>query len=128
MPKKSKPATPDAMDFEFNASALDVGSMDFEFREKPETPDPLAGVDYASCKGVGEESTAEVSALLTAFKARQKQEQKRFQDATDSEYWFAVCFKNRAEKDEFLKKYNLAALGNKYLDGGKVDATLSKRD
>lgn len=127
MPKKYKPATPDAMDFEFNASALDVDAMDFEFREKADTPDPLAGVDYAKCKGVGEESKAEVSALLTAFKDRQKQEQKRFQDATDSEYWFAVCFKTREEKEAFLKKHNLAALGDKYLDGGKVDRALAQR-
>ena len=128
MPKKSNPATPDAMDFEFNAAALDVGAMDFEFREKTDTPDPLAEVDYAKCNGVGEESKAEVSALLTAFKARQKQEQKRFQDATDSEYWFVVCFRSREEKETFLKKFDLATLGDKYLDGSKVEKALANRD
>lgn len=38
-------------------------------------------------------------------------------DATDSEYWVAICFQTREQKEEFLRKARLIDLGDKYLDG-----------
>lgn len=62
----------------------------------------------------------EVSDVLRAFKNRAKNEDGRFVDATDSEYWFCVCFQTREQKDEFLKKLGLWEIGDKYLDGMRV--------
>lgn len=112
-------------DYDFEMGTDDV-DLDFDLTEKTDTPDPLADIDYGKCKGVGDEAKAEVSALLSAFKSRQKEEQKRFQNATDSEYWFAVCFKTRDEKETFLKKFDLIRLGDKYLPGDKVEKALSR--
>ena len=42
---------------------------------------------------------------------------KRFTAATDSEYWFAVCFESRAQKETFLDALGWLDLGDKYLDG-----------
>jgi hypothetical protein len=67
----------------------------------------------------------EVSDTLKAFKERSAQEAKRFQDATDSEYWFAVCFQTREDKERFLKEF-LPKLGDKYLDGRKVEDAIKK--
>lgn len=65
----------------------------------------------------------EISATLAAFKARAQKEQERFLIATDSEYWFAVCFQTRAQKEHFLRETKLLQAGDKYIDG----ALLAKR-
>lgn len=62
--------------------------------------------------------------LKQAFKDRRMVEADRFRAATDSEYWFAVCFPTRAEKDAFLKAAGLWEHGDKYLDGRVVADTL----
>lgn len=66
------------------------------------------------------EALAEASQVLTGFRERAKRENDRFVDATDSEYWIAICFQTRDQKEEFLRKTNLADLGDKYLDGMQV--------
>ena len=59
----------------------------------------------------------EISATLKGFKQRAKQEEQRYLNATDSEYWFCLCFQTREQKDEFLKKVGWWDIGDKYLDG-----------
>lgn len=81
----------------------------------PAAPDPLANVDYTG--NVEVDSAAEVAALESAFIDRRKTEDKRFKNATDSEYWFAVCFRTREHKEAFLTAINAVRLGDKYVDG-----------
>lgn len=69
----------------------------------------------------------ETSATLEAFKEREREESKRFQDATDSEYWVALVFATRADKEAFLREHGLARLGDKYLNGYEVAEVLLKR-
>jgi len=73
-------------------------------------PDPLANVGYTG--SVEADSKAEVSAVLQGFKDRAKAEQKRFDLATDSEYWVALCFQSREQKEEFLRAVKMLALGD----------------
>lgn len=80
----------------------------------------------AKSQVTAEELNGEISETLQAFRDRAKQEAKRFADATDSEYWVAVCFKTRDEKERFLRKFGLANLGDKYLDGRRVEEKLDK--
>ncbi len=54
------------------------------------------------------------------FRQCAEHEDQRFWDAVDSEYWFAICFQTREQKEEFLKKLGLFEIGDKYLDGMKV--------
>lgn len=86
--------------------------------------DPLAGVKYADPPNVEQDAAAEFSAVLDAFKGRKKAEDQRFQEVTDSEFWFAVCFRTRADKEKFLRALKLAQLGDKYLDGHKAAQVL----
>lgn len=72
-------------------------------------PAPVAPLD--------EQATAELESLMTGFQLRAKQEAKRFQETTDSEYWFCICFHNRAQKEEFLRQAGIFDLGDKYVDG-----------
>ena len=77
--------------------------------------DPLGGVEYTGSVEV--DSAAELDALAQGFRQRRDDEQKRFQQATDSEYWFAVCFKDRDSKEAFLRAIKAGRLGDKYIDG-----------
>ncbi|HET6329220.1 MAG TPA: hypothetical protein VFF76_00395 [Holophagaceae bacterium] len=64
----------------------------------------------------------EVSAKLTGFHERQEKEKLRAQLATDSEFWIAVSFKSREQKEAFLKAIQMDARlhGDKYLLGEDV--------
>lgn len=81
----------------------------------PQQRDPLADVQYTG--NLEEDAAAELSALEQGMRERNAAEAKRFQQATDSEFWFAVCFRSRAHKEAFLEGIRAAQLGDKYLDG-----------
>lgn len=88
-------------------------------------PDPMASVEYSSFEpDVESDSKLEAAAVLAAFKRRRKDEDRRFMDATDSEFWVAFCFRNRDDKERFLKLAKLAQLGDKYIDGHKAAQVL----
>lgn len=63
------------------------------------------------------DSQAELDQVQKAFRQRIKDENKRFEQATDSEYWFSVCFQTREQKEAFLKAVDWIEQGDKYLDG-----------
>lgn len=92
-----------------------------QLNAEPE-PDPLADVEYTG--DLATDSNAELDALAQGFRDRTKREDERFRLATDSEYWFAVCFKSREDKEAFLRGARLLAVGDKYLDGYVVARTL----
>lgn len=81
--------------------------------------DPLADLEYTG--DLGEDTAIEFSALQKGFESRAKAERDRFQNAVDTEFWFAVCFKTRADKENFLKqaRINKRLMGDKYIDGHK---------
>lgn len=88
-------------------------------RRKPTPePDPLADIQYTG--DLAEDTATEFTALEQGYRNRAKAEADRFKRATDSEYWIAVCFTTRAEKETFLRAANLTDLGDKYLDGHEV--------
>lgn len=89
-------------------------------------PDPLADVEYTDNLEV--DSARELSALEEGFRARAKNEEKRFFAATDSEFWLAVCFQDREERDRFLAALGAAdrakTVGGRYISGRDLAALL----
>ncbi|WP_158885059.1 hypothetical protein [Amycolatopsis anabasis] len=81
-------------------------------------PDPLDGVEYTGDEEA--DGRAELDALHRGFRERQAREAERMALATETEFWFAVCFKHQADKDAFLAAANLTMIGDKYLDGYAV--------
>jgi len=79
---------------------------------------PLDTIEYQH--NVEGDSKKEMSATLAAFKRRVKVEYARVKSATDSEFWIAICFQSREQKDTFLQKTGLSDIGDKYLDGLQV--------
>lgn len=86
-----------------------------ERRQSDPVPDPLADIEYAG--DMEQDSQAEASAMLAGFKERAKQERDRYTLATDSEFWFAVGFQSRAQKEAFLATMQWLEYGDKYLNG-----------
>ena len=102
------------MAFEFNGSGFkQAGGFSIGGSE----PSPLADVEYSDDGEV--DAAREFAALESAYIQRRKAEDKRKRDAVDSEYWFAVCFESRAEKEQFLRaiKAKKRLHGDKYLRG-----------
>jgi hypothetical protein len=99
------------------ASVTAVSSNDdvLAFLNAEPDPDPLADVDYT-----GDEETdarAELDALHRGFRERTAREAERMLLATETEYWFCICFRTRKDKEAFLGAAGLIAIGDKYLDG-----------
>lgn len=66
------------------------------------------------------DAMADLDEVQAGFRARAKAENDRFASVTDSEYWFAVCFKTREQKEHFLRVMKWLNLGDKYLPGDLV--------
>lgn len=105
------------VDFDFDGDAEDGGDIDIDAMTTS-SPDPLAAVEYVG--NVEADTKAELNALQSGFIARAKQENARREKATDSEYWFCVCFQSRDQVEEFLKKSGWAKPNVKYIDGQQV--------
>lgn len=66
----------------------------------------------------------EIDAIKKGFRERAKMENNRFDDVTDSEFWFAMCFKTREQKERFLKAMKWIEYGDKYLNGELIAAQM----
>ena len=113
-----------ACDFDLDLS-LDLNlSLDVEGAQRD--ADPLADVKYGN--GIEKDTLAELAALRKAnARAANPDAVRQFDKAklqakqrNDSEYWCALCFQSREQKEEFLKALGILADGDKYLDGVKV--------
>jgi hypothetical protein len=106
MAKKNKPVA-EIPEIEIPEIQLpDIAGFDDGDQEEPMGADAMQ-----------EAPKEDLSAVLDGFKERSKRENQRFLDATDSEYWVALCFQTREQKEEFLAKLKLLDLGDKYIDG-----------
>lgn len=99
------------------------GGISLSVKKADVIPDPLAGVVYGDSEE--ENCKAELNALQVGFRDRKAREAERFKNATDSEFWFAVCFRTREQKEKFLTLAKLIELGDKYLDGEAVAKSLN---
>lgn len=66
------------------------------------------------------DSLADLDEVKRGFRERAKAESQRFQNVTDSEYWFAVCFQTREQKERFLQAMDWIQYGDKYLPGPEL--------
>ncbi|WGH92105.1 hypothetical protein QDX21_07115 [Auritidibacter ignavus] len=88
------------------------------FKKRNPVENPLDSVEYTG--DLEKDSASELTAIQKGFRERKEREKDRFVEATDSEFWFAVCFKNRGHKEKFLKAIDALPIGDKYLDGYKL--------
>jgi hypothetical protein len=81
-------------------------------------PDPFEGLEPTG--DIETDSATELNAMQSGFQKRAKDEADRYLLATDSEFWFAVCFESRDQKEMFLRAMEWMQLGDKYLDGTEL--------
>lgn len=87
-----------------------------ERKHSDPVPDPFADIDY-EIGNIEATAQAESSAILDGFRERAKREAERFTLATDSEFWFAIGFQSREQKEVFLAAMQWLGYGDKYLNG-----------
>lgn len=75
------------------------------FQKRDVVDDPTAGIEWAN--NAEEDSKKELDAVAQGFRQRRDQEDKRVENATDSRYYFVVCFRDRPDRDSFLSKLNM---------------------
>jgi hypothetical protein len=120
-------------DTELNLSLSDM-ALDLDIKLSLDDPapgyDPLADVEYGA--GMEVDSKAELRALKEAFQNPSGHKRnfatinRERQLRNDSEYWVAVCFQSRSQKEEFLRNAGVPAdEGDKYLDGVMLAKKLS---
>ncbi len=65
--------------------------------------------------------------LKTSFMQRAAADQQRFIEATDSEFWFCVCFRSREQKEAFLAavKWPNIEPDDKYVHGEDIAKALN---
>jgi len=82
----------------------------------PPAPDPLENVpDTGSVQG---NAIAELDAIQTGFMMRLEKERERTIGRYDTEYWVAVIFETREQKETFLAALDITIEeGDKYVDG-----------
>lgn len=95
---------------------------DFDTLFEPDDPAMLDGL--ADLGDIEANADREVDIALDELLAQRRQQKERWRTTNDDEFWFAVCFQSRAQKEEFLARLGLADLGDKYLDGLRVSARL----
>ena len=98
---------------------MDDGAFDDDEGNPDLDGDGSKILDKLKPTGKGEEadSKQEAGATLLAIREADKRERDRHANTLDSEYWVAICFQNRAQKEEFLRQIGWLKFGDKYLDG-----------
>lgn len=86
-------------------------------------PGPLKGVGQSG--EVERDAADEISAALRAIIEQKRAMREVYRTTTDPEYWFAVCFQSREQKEEFLRLAGWEEMGDKYLDGLRLAARLN---
>ncbi|MCP3800335.1 hypothetical protein NLX83_13810 [Allokutzneria sp. A3M-2-11 16] len=71
-----------------------------------------------------DEDEEELDETAKGFRERARREAERYLAATDSEYWFAVCFWTEAARDAVLSALNVDAIDGRWVDGYRLAAEL----
>lgn len=110
------------MVFEMRNGEFQLSGAGFAAGHRP--ADPLADVEPSD--SLEQAAASEVAAIESAYVTRRRNEDRRKRDATDSEYWFAVAFSSRADKESFLASIGAGVdtYGDKYLNGYALAALL----
>lgn len=98
-----------------------MGYWDKNTPVEPETEE----VEEVTLDELEAEGLEAVGEIEKSFRERMKQESSRFRDMCDTEYWFAVCFTSREQRNEFLEKIGIDP-ELKYIDGHEMAKAFRK--
>lgn len=78
-----------------------------------------------SLEALESDCLADMGEVEKGFRARMKEENERFRDMCDTEYWVCLCFKSRAQKEEFLASVGMET-DLKYIDGREMARAIKR--
>lgn len=90
-------------------------------KSEPEPEETTIG----SLKDLEDAMHEELGEIEKSFRARMEQENNRFRDMCDTEYWVCVCFTSRAQREEFMAKVGLPT-DEKYINGREMAKAFRK--
>ena len=93
--------------------------MGYWDKKEPAVPEPEEREQADSLENVEAECLEEMGEVEKGFRERMKAENDRFRDMCDTEYWGCLCFKSRAQKEEFLQSVGMET-DLKYIDGREM--------
>lgn len=93
--------------------------MGYFDKKEPSAPEPEEQEQADSLENVEAECLEEMGEVEKGFRERMKAENDRFRDMCDTEYWVCLCFKSRAQKEEFLQSVGMET-DLKYIDGREM--------
>lgn len=93
--------------------------------DKKEPKQEVQEIDEVSLDQLEKDCTEEIGTIEKGFRERMAAENKRFADMCDTEYWCCICFKSRAQREEFLRSLDLPT-DQKYLDGREVAKAMKR--
>lgn len=91
----------------------------FDKKEPPKEETAEETLEEDSMEKFEAECLEEMGEAEKGFRARMKAENERFRDMCDTEYWCCLCFKSRAQKEEFLRSVGIDT-DLKYIDGREM--------
>lgn len=97
-----------------NGGSPDPAEFDLDtlLDPKEEELSPLEKVKYTG--KVEEDTVREADAVRSGFKERAAREQKRFQDATGTEFYSLICFQTEEQKEAVLNSMGIPRRGRKH--------------
>jgi hypothetical protein len=66
---------------------------------------------------IEQDSLDEVNEVISSFSKRGEDEQKKFKDNVDANYFTVISFNNKEQLDEFLKKIKINVPDRQYING-----------
>lgn len=90
-----------------------IAATDMDLAEA--VPKVLDGAEYTG--DLERDAALELDEVAKGFRERAHREAERMELATNSDYWFCVCFATQAQRDAFIDAVGWRDLGLRYLDG-----------
>ena len=91
--------------------------LDLNMEPVPNPFDAIDDEDDMSLEELGQAEDKVIDDEFKAIREGREQQRKAIELANDSEYWFAVYFQTREQKEAFLHAVKWFQHGDKYLDG-----------
>lgn len=106
-----------------NLGDFDFDNTKFSFMQAPPDDSPFGSIEYTG--DIEKDTKEELNEFQKAYRDKKRKYQKTIQDVFDSEFWFAVSFKNREECLNFLKTFGLDS-SKKYFNGKDFENKIKK--
>ncbi|GAA2658006.1 MULTISPECIES: hypothetical protein [Actinosynnema] len=90
----------------------------------PADPVDLLAALNAERPAKGDKPAEELDANAEGFRARAKREEERYRNATDSEYWAAVCFRTAGDLAAFLDAVGVVPVDGRWVHGDELARAL----